>query len=82
MSNPAFEIYSPELDDEGYIHGVIIVDGCDYEFYFRVSDPENGRDFELLSVDYGWEIEGINELWPKIKAEIENYCRENYFCLL
>lgn len=48
----------------GYIHAMLVSDGdfktCEeYEVLYRIHDTDNGNDYTLVSVDYGWKIENV-----------------------
>ena len=46
-----------------------------YETLFRVHDPVNGPDMDLVSVDYGWNLGDdsiIADVEEKIKEEVMN----------
>ena len=45
----------------GYIKAMLVSDGDfrtyeEYEVLYRIHDANNGNDYTLVSVDYGWEI--------------------------
>ena len=45
----------------GYIHAMLINDVDfksykEYEVLYRIHDVDNGNDYTLVSVDYGWKI--------------------------
>lgn len=70
------EIYNKgEL--KGYMQGIISFinkPDSEHEFLYRLSDIENGDNFKLISIDYGYENNLVDILW----SEIENYCKELY----
>lgn len=47
-------------DLKGYVNAYLHDEENDkvYEVLYRVYDPENGNDFTLVSIDYGWNIDG------------------------
>lgn len=60
----------------GYIHAMLINDVDfksykEYEVLYRIHDVDNGNDYTLVSVDYGWKI-GNDE----IICEVENKLTE------
>lgn len=63
---------------KGYITGsVVIEDDAEYNFLYRIHDPKNGNENELVSIDYGYENEKIIKLWEEIEKYIyNNYCVE------
>jgi len=68
------EIYE-KGDLKGYMQGIIIFSNDkEHEFLYRIEDKENGDDFTLVSIDYGYENNMVDRLWD----EIENYCKDLY----
>lgn len=70
------EIYE-KGDLKGYMQGFIIFSNdvdYEYEFLYRIEDKENGNDFTLVSIDYGYKNNMVDKLWN----EIENYCKNLY----
>lgn len=63
----------------GYVQGILQSDGdfrsCEeYEVLYRIHDIENGNDYTLVSVDYGWKIgndDVIRLIEEKITEEIK-----------
>ena len=54
------------------------VDGYELEGLFRTSDPQNGEDMELVSIDYGYNHLQIKEQWDNIKEFLKSYASEKY----
>ena len=69
------EVYT-KGDLKGYIQGMIEYKDRDYEFLYRIGDNENGNNFTLVGIDYGYKIE------PKLTEldtnYIERYLYKNY----
>ena len=60
---------------EGYMMAQVETaktDGCSYEITFRIKDDENGNEMKLISIDYGYQIPNIDEIWDGI----ENMCKQ------
>lgn len=61
-------------DLAGYIEGILTFNvgdrEKDHEFLYRVDDKENGKDFTLVSIDYGYKIPYINDVWDNIEKTI------------
>lgn len=74
--NSRIELTHIEAYDSGYLKGYIscIVDDKltdkEHETLYRIHDVENGKDFTLVSVDYG------HNIGDSIIAEIENRLTE------
>lgn len=75
-----YEFYNTEImtkgDLKGYIQGEITFkyNNTEYnhEFLYRFDDSENGDNFKLVTIDYGYKIPYIEEVWK----EIESYLKE------
>lgn len=68
-------------DLKGYINGYINFkykdNDYDHEFLYRFDDEENGDNFTLVSIDYGYYIPYIDEVWKDIEQYLTNYIK-NY----
>lgn len=80
-----YELYTIDIytkrDLKGYANGEITFhynnDTYNHEFLYRIHDPENGKDNELVSIDYGYKIPYIDEVWDEIKAFLTEYVQNN-----
>ena len=61
-----------EYDDEGYLHFTVEDDGYELEGLFRINDPENGQNMEIVSIDYGYLHPEIKKQW----GQIEDYLKK------
>lgn len=61
-----------EYDDEGYLHFTVETDGYELEGLFRVNDPQNGKNMELVSIDYGYLHPEISKQWDQIEEHLKN----------
>lgn len=76
-----YEFYTRDIitkgDLKGYINGHITFyynnDEFNHEFLYRFDDEENGENFKLVSIDYGYKIPFINEAWKDIETDLYNY---------
>jgi hypothetical protein len=78
--NSKYEFYTINVYTKGFLKGY--ADGhitfnynnntYNHEFLYRFDDAENGNNYQLVSIDYGYKIPYINEVWQ----EIENYLKE------
>lgn len=63
-------------DLKGYANGYIEFDYNnrlhDHEFLYRFDDKANGDNWQIVSIDYGYEIPTINDVWEEIEREIKN----------
>ena len=61
-----------EFDDEdGYLHFTVTVDDYGLEGLFRIHDPGNGNDMELVSIDYGYLHPAIEQQWSSIEERLK-----------
>lgn len=61
-----------EFDDEdGYLHFTVTADDYELEGLFRIHDPENGSDMELVSIDYGYLYPVIEQQWSSIEEMLK-----------
>ena len=70
------EIYE-KGDLKGYMQGYISFINkpeVEHEFLYRIKDNENGTPFTLVTIDYGYENNMVDELWQ----EIADYCEDLY----
>ena len=67
-----------EWDEDNYLHFSVAVDGYELEELFRTSDPQNGEDMELVSIDYGYNHSQIKEQWDNIEEFLKEYCADKY----
>ncbi len=72
------ELGNFEWDEELYLHFTATVDGYELEGLFRTSDPQNGEDMELVSIDYGYNHSRIKEQWDNIEKFLKSYTSEKY----
>lgn len=63
---PLVDIYDLSYDDDGYLHFTVEADGYQLEGLYRVLDPANGEDMELVSIDYGDRHPIIERQWDRI----------------
>lgn len=61
-----------EYDDEGYLHFTVEDDGYELEGLFRINDPENGQNMEIVSIDYGYLHPEIKKQWGQIEDYLKN----------
>lgn len=79
-------IYAREIqfytngDLKGYINGLVYdtETNRDYEVLYRVHDPQNGSDYDLVSVDYGWKLNDDNEI-TKIEKFLTAIAKKNNY---
>lgn len=45
----------------------------DHEFLFRFDDEANGKNYTMVSVDYGYKIPYINEVWQELEQYLTDY---------
>ena len=64
---PLVDISDLAFDDEGYLHFTVEADGYELEGLYRVLDPANGEDMELVSIDYGDQHPIIERQWSRIE---------------
>lgn len=62
--------YYEKGDLAGYINGYITFGERDHEFLYRVSDPSNGNDYKLVTIDYGYNVPNLDEMWDEIEREL------------
>ena len=58
--------------DEGYLHFTVEADGYELEGLFRINDPENGQNMEIVSIDYGYLHPEIKKQWGQIEDYLKN----------
>ncbi|WP_242248330.1 hypothetical protein [Bacillus cereus group sp. BfR-BA-01328] len=62
-------------DLKGYMDGFITFkDGnheSTHEFLYRFDDIENGKNFTLVSIDYGCTVPGIDNVYENIESELK-----------
>lgn len=65
-------------DLKGYINCMLSDSLTDkwYETLYRVTDHENGDDYKLVSVDYGWRLED-DSIIVKAEQALEEYAKIN-----
>lgn len=47
----------------------------EYEVLYRIHDTDNGNDYTLVSVDYGWKI-GNDDIIRKIEEELTEVTKQ------
>ncbi len=67
-----------EWDEDNYLHFTAEVDGYELEGLFRTSDPQNGEDMKLVSIDYGYSHSQIKEQWDNIEEFLKEYSADKY----
>ncbi len=67
-----------EWDEDNYLHFTAEVDGYELEGLFRTSDPQNGEDMKLVSIDYGYNHSQIKEQWDNIEEFLKEYSADKY----
>jgi hypothetical protein len=62
---------------KGYTNGLIrfFYNGKEtvHEFLYRYEDDGNGPEHEIVSIDYGYLVPGIKELWNRIEKDIKEF---------
>jgi len=48
----------------------------DHEFLFRCKDIKNGESMEMVTIDYGYKIPYIDEVWDEIEKYLIKYCEK------
>ena len=77
-----YELTHVDFYTKGYLRDYIncmledIENDTQYEVLYRVTDHENGKDYALVSVDYGWELSD-DETISKIEQILTGYAIEN-----
>jgi hypothetical protein len=74
-----YEFYTYDIyrkgDLKGYINGDITFrynnDEYNHEFLYRFDDAENGENYKLVSIDYGYKIPYIDEVWNDIENQLK-----------
>lgn len=67
--------YGKGYDMEGYMIAQVTTDKADgntHELTYRIKNDENGNEMEIVSIDYGYRIPNIEEIWDGI----ENMCKQ------
>ena len=64
----------------GYLHAMLVGDGdfrtCEeYEVLYRIHDTENGEDYTLVSVDYGWKI-GNDDIIREVEEKLTEISKQ------
>lgn len=67
-----------EYDEDGYLYFTVEADGYTLEGLYRLHDPENGPDKDLVSIDYGYNHPIIAEQWNDIEAALQDITKERY----
>ena len=81
MMKNQYEFYTIEImskgDLKGYINGEITFyynnEKWNHEFLYRFDDVANGENYELVSIDYGYKVPFIKEVWEEIETYLKNY---------
>lgn len=65
-------------DLKGYINCMLedSLTGKWYETLYRVTDHDNGNDYKLVSVDYGWRLKD-DSIIEKAEKMLTQYAKEN-----
>lgn len=75
---PLVDIYDLAYDDEGYLHFTVEADGYQLNGLYRVLDPANGEDMELVSIDYGDRHPIIERQWSRIEDALYDEAYDRY----
>ena len=64
----------------GYINSMLVSDGdfrtCEeYEVLYRIHDTDNGNDYTLVSVDYGWKI-GNDDIIHEVEEKLTEAAKQ------
>lgn len=60
----------------GYVQGMLVSDnGYGYETLYRIHDTDNGEDYTLISVDYGWKI-GNDDIIRLVEEKLTEKTKE------
>ena len=80
MKKTTFTITNREVmtkgDLKGYITAMISFSNkpeVEHELLYRVHDPENGEDFTIVSIDYGYNNKEVDNLWNDIETEFKKF---------
>lgn len=72
QEDPLVDISNLAFDDEGYLHFTVAADGYELEGLYRISDPANGKDMELVSIDYGDRHPIVARQWSRIERTLHD----------
>lgn len=75
---PLVDISNISYDDEGYLHFTVEADGYQLEGLYRVLDPANGEDMELVSIDFGDRHPIIERQWDRIADALYDEAYDRY----
>lgn len=79
---PLVDISNLAFDDEGYLHFTVTADGYELEGLYRVLDPANGEDMELVGIDYGEQHPIIERQWSRIEDALYDASLDRYNALI
>ena len=79
---PLVDISNLAFDDEGYLHFTVTADGYELEGLYRVLDPANGEDMELVGIDYGEQHPIIERQWDRIADALYDASLDRYNALI
>ena len=82
FQEPLVDIHDFSYDDEGYLHFMVDADGHQLEGLYRVLDPANGEDMELVSIDYGDRHPIIERQWDRIADALYDAFYDRYNAML
>jgi len=74
--NDNIELTNVELYKKGDLSGYISfmtydkIKDSEHESLFRVYDPSNGKENQIVSIDYGWRIENVETVFNMIEQEL------------
>ena len=76
QEDPLVDISNLAFDGEGYLHFTVEADGYELEGLYRVHDPANGEDHQLVSIDFGDRHPIIQAQWDRIEGELHDFAVE------
>lgn len=79
---PLVDISDLAYDDEGYLHFTVNADGYALEGLYRLHDPANGKDMEIVGIDYGDRHPIIERQWERIENALYDMSLDRYNALI
>ena len=69
-------------DLKGYVNAYLLDEAKDreYEVLYRVYDPQNGDEYKLVSIDYGWNLD--DEVFDIVEQKITSVIKNTNHCRL